>query len=161
MNETQAEEVVTLLRAATASRVEQGTIEYFKVALLPLDYNLALSAAAIGTITWRRFPPWADFKEIYRAQVRIAGPVGEQRSDISTEETDEPIPKRGVAAPEWVWVWQWARIERQPPETRWFPQQVEVADPNNTMSNDDYEKVRSEWKQAGSPKGKSPIPMAR
>lgn len=160
MTEQQAYEVVTLIKASTASRVEQSTVDYFSVALLPLDYDIALATASIGTITWRRFPPWADFKEGYRAQQRLAEPVGEQRQDLPSS-TREPIEKRGEAAPEWVWIWTWARLQRDPADPRWFPQQESQADPSNLMSLEDYEELREEWKKAGSPKAKNPIPMAR
>lgn len=160
MSEQQAAEIVLLLRAATASRVEQSTLDYFSVALLPLDYDLGLAAASVGTITWRRFPSWAEYKESYRAQQRIAGPVGEQR-DTSTRGDEELMEKRGVAAPEWVWVWSWARLMRQPRNLRMFPQQESQTDPTTVMTTDEYEELRKEWKEAGSPKSANPLLMSR
>lgn len=159
MTEEQAAEVVLLIRASTASRVEQSTLDYFSAALLALDYTPALSAATVGTITWRRFPAWADFKEMYRAQQRLGEPVGDQRQ--VSEEAQQDFSKRGVAAPEWVHVWYWSRVVREPPEGKVFPQQERFGDPKNLMSKDEYEKVRSEWKAAGSPKYEKPIPMVR
>lgn len=161
MTEEQAAEVTLLLKAATGGRVEQSTVEYYNVALLPLDFNHALTAATIGTITWRKFPSWAEFKEIYRAQVRLAEPVGEQRNDPPSRVGEDPDFKRGLAAPEWVHVWYWSRVIRQPSENRGFPQQEGNVDPRTQMTRDDYEKVRVEWKEAGSPKYENPIPMAR
>jgi hypothetical protein len=161
MNEEQAQEVVLLIRAATGGRVEENTVNYFTAAMQVLDYDLALAAATVGTITWRRFPSWAEFKEVYRAQKRLAEPVGEQRQDLPLGGREEPSQKRGVAAPEWVWVWSWARLFREPTEQRMFPQQEWQGDPTTMMTTDEYEELRKEWKQAGSPKSRNPLPMAR
>lgn len=160
MNEEQAQEVVMLIRAATAARVEDNTLQYFTAALQALDYDLGLAAASIGTITWRKFPSWAEYKEVYRAQKRLAEPVGEQRQDTPKDRQDSGF-KRGVGAAEWVHVWMWCRTERQPRNLRAFPQQESHVDPGDIMTNDEYEKVRDEWKEAGSPKYEKPIPMAR
>jgi hypothetical protein len=161
VNDTQAQEVVLLIRAATGGRVEENTVTYFTAALQALDYDLGLAAATVGTITWRKFPSWAEFKEVYRAQKRLAEPVGEQRQDLPLGGRDEPSQKRGEAAAEWVWVWSWARLQRSPTETRMFPQQESQSDPTTIMTTDDYEELRKEWKLAGSPKSKNPLPMAR
>lgn len=162
MIETEAQEIVTMIDAATASRPDPKTLDYFVAAMMGLDFHLAIEAATIGTITWRRFPSWAEFKEIYRAQKRLAEPVGEQRSDLPHDRVaDEPEAKRGVAAPEWVWVWSWARLIRDPQEGRMFPQQESQSDPTTIMTTDEYEELRKEWLQAGSPKSQNPLPMAR
>lgn len=160
MTEEQAKEVVTLIRAATAARVEEQTVHYFEAALGHLDYELALSAAAIGTITWRWFPSWAEFKEIYRSQKRLSEPVGEQRSEPESEGSSsmEDEGKRGDHAPEWVHVWSWCRQARNPRNMRGFPQQEGWDDP---MSTEEYERLRGEWIAAGSPKSDNPLPMAR
>lgn len=165
MTPEQAADIVVLIKAATASRVDPGTENYYNARLLELDYDLALGAANLGTITWRKFPPWAEFKEIYRSQKRLAEPVGEQRSEIPESPSgaigEDPPFKRGENAPEWVHVWFWCRIERQPRNVMSFPQQAGSVDPANVMTKEDYEKVRSEWKAAGAPKYEDPIPMAR
>lgn len=175
MTEEQAQEVTTLIRAATAdTRVDIKTLQYFEAALLNLEYDLALSAASVGTITWRRFPSWAEFKEIYRAHKRLAEPVGEQRSEPDRSDNEalsslEDNPsgalgdggKRGDHAAEWVHVWSWCRLQRSPRNLRGFPQQTGWSDPKDTMSMDEYDKLRDEWVAAGSPKSKNPLPMAR
>lgn len=161
MTEDQGKEVVTLMQAATAdTRVPEQTLHYFEAALSHLDYELALSAASVGTITWRRFPSWAEFKEVYRAQKRLAEPVGEQRSAPAQRGSSsmEDEGKRGDHSPEWVWVWSWCRLYREPRNFRGFPQQEGWDDP---MSLDEYEKLREQWVAAGSPKSDSPLPMAR
>ena len=155
MTEENAFEVTMLIKAATAGRVDQATIDYFNAALLELDFQLAVQAATIGTITWRKFPSWAEFKELYRAQQRLAEPE-ERKSSPSAQR--EPIFKRGEAAPEWVWVWSWARMRREPRETRFLPQQ-DAALASERMSMDEYEELRKEWMAAGSPKSKNPLAM--
>ena len=158
MTEDQAVEVTTLIKAATASRVDQSTWNYYIAALRGLDFRLACEAASVGTITWRKFPPWAEFKEIYRAQERLSKPAGEQRQDLPSDEQEY---KRGEAAPEWVWIWSWCRLKREPRNYLFFPQQTAAVAPEQTMSTEDYEELRKEWIEAGSPKEKSPLPMAR
>lgn len=153
MTEQEAGEVITLIQAATGdARVGQQTLDYFGAALLELDYNAALSAAATGVSLWRRFPSWSEFREFYKAQARLAEPAGEQREQVET---------RSPKHPEWVWVWSWARTQRAPRNLRAFPQQREFVDPDLVMSEDEYRELREEWLQAGSPKAKTPIPLAR
>lgn len=173
MTEQEAVEITSLIKAATSSRPDQTTLNYFQAALLGLDFDIALSAARLGTITWEFFPSWAKFKEIYRAEKRLSEPVGEQRND-TTEQPEYPkspepgvlqhpgdVPKRGDHAPEWVHVWRWARLARDPRNLRGFPQQEGWLDPSHIMPLEEYEKLREEWLAAGSPKNSNPIPMAR
>lgn len=156
----QAEEIVGLIRAATASRVEQTTVDYFQAALHSLNYESALQAATIGTVTWRRFPSWADFKEIYRAQEKLREPVGEQRVPPAVK-TDDDEFKRGDQVADWVHVWSWCRLARNPIEDRPFPQQEGWGDLHTMLTTQEYEALHAEWLEAGSPKSKNPIPMAR
>lgn len=150
----EATEIVMLIKAATAARVEETTEEFFVAAMLSLDYDLALAAATVGTITWRKFPAWSEFKEIYRSQKRLKEPE-QQPEDQGSEEA--PLPKRGVAAPEWVHVWRWCRTERESQVWDFLPQQE--GDPQKTMSMETYEGLRKEWKEAGSPKYSKPLPL--
>lgn len=145
-----------LIRAATRGQVEDGTLAYFHAALESLDYQTALAAATVGTITWRVFPSWAEFKEIYRSQERTKKTAAEQAP------TPPPQPQgRREATVEWVWVWSWCRTERQPRNLRAFPQQHGFADPADMMTNEEYEALREEWVAAGSPKAKDPLPVSR
>lgn len=160
MTPQQASDVVALLRAATRGQVDEGKARYFEAALLHLDYAPALAAANMGTVTWRMFPSWAEFKEVYRAQSRT------REIDEASENhrrTHENEFKRGVAAPEWVWVWTWCRgwadRSRRPPEERPFPQQAQYTDMREAMTMDEYELLLAEWVEAGSPKSASPLPM--
>ena len=158
MTEENAFEVTMLIKAATAGRVDQATIDYFNAALLDLDFHLAVQAATIGTITWRKFPSWAEFKELYRAQQRLAEPPKKERKPLPGT-VGEPDFKRGGAAPEWVWVWNWARMRRNPREGRFFPQQDAAVSPEQTMSVEEYEALREDWLAAGGPKSKNPLAM--
>lgn len=159
MTESDAFEVVGLIKAATAGRVEQSTLDYYSAALRGLDYNTALSAATIGTITWRKFPSWAEFKEVYRAQERLARPP-ENQLPPKEEVSDESF-KRGSHIAEWVHVYYWCRMIREPRTLESFPQQEGHVDPSSIMSQERYKELRDEWKNAGSPKFAKPIPMAR
>jgi hypothetical protein len=150
----QALEVVTLIRAATGGRHDQQTIDYFLAALLPLNFRIALSTATTGVVVWRYFPSWAEFREIYKTQERLAEPIGEQRAALP------PREKYGTSAPEWVWVWSWARSYRSPRNLIAFPQQ-NLPDTETSLSIEEYEELREEWVAAGSPKAKNPIPLAR
>lgn len=155
MTKTQAQEIVDLIRAATAdSWVSEQTVSYFQAALDHLNFEHALSAVTIGIVTWRKFPSWADFKEGYRAQLRLAEATGEQRVDLPQKQGKQE------KHPEWVSVWSYCRFLREPRNLRYFPQQ-DVPDPQECMSMDEYETLQKEWVSAGSPKSEHPIPMAR
>lgn len=94
MTEDQAQQVITLIKAACGSRVDADQIDYFTARLIALDYQIGLAAASTGSIVWRRFPSWAEFFEHYKAQDHLRAPVGEQR-------IEEPLPKR-YEIPHWV-----------------------------------------------------------
>lgn len=158
MTESQAAEVVMLMRAATGGRVDQETIDYFSASLLALDYDIALSTATTGSVVWRFFPSWAEFSEIYKTQKALRDPVGEQRMEQHLRLP--PSSKYGGEAPEWVWVWGWCRHLRKPRNLIYFPQQ-NVPDIEVSLSMEEYEALREEWVAAGSPKAEHPIPMAR
>lgn len=165
MTADEAASITNLLEGATSSRPTAKTLEFFQAALTHLDFDIALSAVRVGTITWDYFPSWGKFKEVYRSETRLAEPVGEQRSDIYHTDNRalqhaEDLPKRGDHAPEWVHVWRWARLVRSPRNFRAFPQQHGQVDPLDLMQESDYEKLRSEWIADGSPKAKNPIPTS-
>ena len=128
MTEAQATDIVTMIRAACASRVDDDTLAYFGARLMALDHEAALSAATMGVVGWRRFPSWADFNELYQAQRKLRQPSGEQRSRESERQT------RGVREiPFWVRRWIAARFlfarwgkER---DMRAFPEQEIIVGP--------------------------------
>lgn len=157
MTNEEATEVVTLLRASTGGRVDEMTLDYFSAALLPLDYDIALSTATTGSTIWRFFPSWAEFKEIYKTQKRLAEPVGEQRTELPPVARE----KYGEAAPEWVHVWQWSRTMRSPRCLIPFPQQNQPESEVVSLSMEEYEDLREEWIAAGSPKGDPILGLTR
>ena len=150
MTPQEAEQIVLLLNASTAGRSDAETRAFFEASLARYSYDLALAAATTGAVTWRRFPSWAEFMEMYRVQTKLAEPERRQEDDLG---------KRGVSPPEWVYVWSWARFKRQPRNLRFFPQQAPHVEEH--MTHDEYEALRQEWVDAGSPKAEHPIPMAR
>lgn len=144
-----------LIRAATGGQVDEQKVSFFTAALLHLDYEIAISTATTGTVIWRFFPSWAEFKEIYRTQAKLKEPVGEQRID-----TPLPREKYGTAAPEWVWVWGWCRTQRSPRNLIPFPQQ-ELPESELSLSMEEYETLKEEWIAAGKPKATTPLPLQR
>lgn len=153
MTETGAKEIVTLLRAATGGRVDDTTIDYFTAALQALDYDVALSTATTGSVVWRFFPSWAEFREIYKTQERLLAPPPEILEP-------PPFEKRGVAAPEWVRIWGWCRQMRNPRLLIPFPQQG-LPEGEPQLSMEEYEQLRQEWISAGRPKPKSLLGLTK
>lgn len=139
MTDDQAKEVVMLIRAATGGQVDEQKVGFFTAALLHLDYEIAISTATTGTVIWRFFPSWAEFKEIYRTQSKLKEPVGEQRSQA------EPALRleRGRKIPDWVRRWVAARFLYmrfgKEQDLRWFPEQKDYSDTTRERMPD------SEW----------------
>lgn len=131
MTREQATEVTGLIRAATGGQVDEQKISFFEAALTGLDYESSLAAATMGTVVWRFFPSWAEFKEIYRAQERLKEPTGEQRLDL-------PPIARGKQIPTWVRRWIAARFLYarfgKDRDTRIFPEQ----DQYGSVANAEY-----------------------
>lgn len=73
------------------------------------------------------------------------------RKRLETPRKEIP-QERSTGAPEWYHVWHYARLLRDPKDTRSLPQQDGHVDPTTMMPASDYEKLRQEWKKAGSPK---------
>lgn len=147
MKESDARDVIAMARGATTQwAVDDDTVTFWMHSLGSLDAETATRAVMLGAKTWDRFPAWSSFYEAYRAIQRAA-----QNTDRNTRAIEEG--KRGYATPEWVWVWQWCRNYRDPQEWRYFPQQNEI--PELSMTVEDYETLRDEWREAGSLKGKA------
>lgn len=98
-------------------------------------------------------PKIVDFKEV----MRLLHPPAQQ---APLEAEALPEYKFGVEAPEWVWVWSWARWHRDPRVERPFPQQSGHVDEREIMTMDEYAELLREWKEAGSPREKNPLPLA-
>lgn len=50
------------------------------------------------------------------------------------------------AVPEWVQVWQWARVSRVPREVRPFPQQA-LYGHEESITQAEYEALAAEWRK--------------
>ena len=147
MTEAQATDIVTMIRAACASRVDDDTIAYFGARLMALDHDVALTAATMGVVGWTRFPSWAQFNEMYQAQRKLKQPSGEQRYQEEVRQT------RGVREiPFWVRRWIAARFlfARFGRERDWraFPEQEIIVGPPSLVEqmpadewNEEAEKV--------------------
>ena len=134
MTTDEARDIVTMLRAATGGRADPDAVAYFESALQGLDHEPALYGATMGVVTWRRFPSWAEFKEVYRAQLRMAEPE---------KVVPPPVPTKGI--PEWVrrWVaarWLYARFGRER-DMRWFQEQASFVDTTSEKMPD------GEWEE--------------
>lgn len=151
MTDAQADQIIDFLYGMLRPPDHVGTRKHWRMQLAPLDPDISSKAVIQGMQTWRFFPPWSEFKEIYRAIERSGAPS-----------TPVPEPRRGVAAPEWVHVWAWCRgwceRPREQKEERPFPQQ----DGYDALSTKEYETLREEWIGVGSPKVRLPnLPSLR
>lgn len=129
------------------------TMDLWLTVLLPEDADQATAAVAYMAKRMHYAPKIVDFKEVMRLMNPPVAPAPFE--DIE----EDPEYKRGVEAPEWVWVWSWARWKRDPSEERPFPQQSGHVDETEIMTKDEYAELLAEWKAAGSPKEKSPLPL--
>lgn len=151
MKDEDAREVLGMVKAATTQfPIGEEVVGFWLNALQPLDAELATKAVLRGVRSWRKFPAWSDFYDIYTAVRRDA-------EAAAREANDTVDGRRGYAPPEWVLVWSWARNYREPRADRSLPQQDYWADPEDTMTTQEYEALRQEWIAAGSPKG-NPLP---
>lgn len=149
MKESETREIIAMARGATTQwPVDDDTVTFWMHSLRSLDAETATKAVMLGARSWDRFPPWASFFEAYRA-------VQRQEQARERDERDIETGRRGYATPEWVWVWQWARTMRDPRNWGDFPQQD--GDPTKQMTTAEYEALKNEWREAGSPKGKIPL----
>jgi hypothetical protein len=142
----EAAELVGVMAAMTSTRLLEQEREVWIEQVSPLDADLATKAVLEGRREWKRFPSWAQFHEAYALQKKLSEPVGEQRDMIEVQ------GKRGIATPEWVYVWWWARRSRTPRSLIPFPQEKGFADDADIMSQERYDKLLAEWVAAGSPK---------
>ena len=144
LNEAQA--IIDLIGGAVnAKNFNAHTYELWLTQLAPLDAKLATNAALSGIQDWDYFPSWAQFYTLYQGQRRL------KALDEASVENAEAL-RRGERAPEWAYIWLWARYGRTPREERSFPQQERWGDPENTMSMNEYKKLRAEWVKAGEPR---------
>jgi len=142
-----------LLRAATTTPISADTIDYFSVALLPLEYEPALTAATKGVrVHWRRFPSWFDFREAYNNELKLREP---DATSVQDALGISPEGKRVI--PFWVKRWiaarflfaRWGREQDTRPfteqkdrltslagEIEWMPEDEWVEEANHVSDDD-------------------------
>jgi hypothetical protein len=123
--------------------------------LYPYEAELATRAVA----EMSKFPlPNNRFKpQVSDLRAVIVKLRTDQRPAELPSHTEEG--KRGVATPEWVYVFSWCRFQREPKEERWFPQQREYVDPMEPiLTTAEFEELTNEWIAAGRPKAANPLP---
>jgi hypothetical protein len=135
MKENEARDILSILKAATVARLHADEDEFWLAALLPLDADFASRAVFAGIREWTRMPSWAQFKEAYGVQRKLAEP------DVTY--ALRPAADKGI--PEWVrrWVaarWLYARFGREQ-DMRWFPEQADFVDTSTEKMPED------EWVQ--------------
>jgi hypothetical protein len=105
-------------------------------------------AAAQGIVrTLDHFPTVRQFREAYFATIRARGDANAEARGLSA------LVEKDI--PTWAHVWWWCRHDRDPIETRGFPQQADVTgNPliQPTMTADEYAALEQEWRAAGEPK---------
>lgn len=153
MTEREAQEIVRMVESGWSCDFSPAGRMLWAQMLGPYDPELATKAV----IEMSKFPlPDNRFKpqvsDLRTIIVSLRNST--QRAEIAVQ------GKWGTAPPEWVWVWSWARWMRVPPEDRFFPQQDVFANPDNTMSKEDYGLLLDEWKKEGSPRSSHPLPGA-
>ena len=158
MNERESQEITRMVESGWSCDFGiQGRTLWCQM-LYPFEAELATMAV----VEMSKFPlPDNRFKpQISDLRSVILKLRADQRVAELPQYTD--IGKRGVATPDWVYVYSWCRFKRDPKEDRWFQQQQEWVDPTESMlSTVEYETLREEWVAAGSPKVEIPISMAR
>lgn len=149
MNEREAQEIVRMIESNWQMDLGPAR-EMWRNELLPHDPDIATKAVAYLARKISLKPRLADLNQVLTMFSRNA------RADARTEADARALEqgKRGYATPEWVWVWKWARNDREPQCWRGFPQQLAWADPDTIMNTTEYEALKEEWRNAGRPKSK-------
>lgn len=154
MNEREAQEVTRMVESGWSCDFGMQGRTLWCQMLYPFDAELA----TLAVCEMSKFPlPHGRFKP----QVSdLRAVIISLRSRTERKQKEVTEGKYGTTPPEWVWVWSWVRLVREPPDWRTFPQQEGHGDPTNIMNMAEYEKLRAEWEKAGSPKSRNPLPVA-
>lgn len=132
-------------------QMDLGTArKIWRDALARHDAAIATKAVAYLARRFHRRPQLSDLLEV----IVMLTPTLTAPDSAGTLDAG----KRGIEAPEWVWVWSWCRHHRAPRNYRVFPQQASHGDPTGMLTLEEYEKLRDEWIAAGKPKASHPIP---
>ncbi len=147
MNQHAAGKIIAYLNAAfPRDALEPESVAVFgKDICLLADADLGLAAAQEVARTQTHFPVLKEFREVYHR-------LDEAKRLYERDTTPAIEGPRSTEVPEWVSVWAWAKWSRIPRNEQSLPQQTPYGDPDNTLSQDDYEALRAEWVAAGSPK---------
>lgn len=151
MTDEEAQAIVKMINGNWDLNMDEPTRKLWVGALIDDDAESAVAVVAHLAKKMHYAPKIVDFREV----MRLLHPPQEPPPLMP-----EPEFKRGIEAPEWVWVWSWARWQRDPRVDRPFPQQSGHVDETETMMLSEYDELLEEWKAAGSPKGKSPLPQS-
>ena len=151
MTDEQAQAVVKMIDGHWNMHMDDPTRKLWIAQIIDDDAESAVAVVAHLAKKMHYAPKIVDFREI----MRLLHPPQETYPRA-------PLPeyKRGVEAPEWAWVWSWARFRRDPREQRPFPQQADHVDSTEAMTLAEYDELLAEWVEAGSPKSRNPLPQA-
>ena len=164
MTDGEATTILTMVAAAyrsTTTKIGTDTVDLYRSAITPLDFELAKTAAESWIRHERFFPTIAEFMEAYGG-ARRARHAGQSRPE------QRPIEP----PPEWIFVWRWATDTERIPRDSTFPQfprveaelplTGELTQPIDTLGNSrerhiidetEYAVLHQAWVEAGSPHG--------
>lgn len=152
MTDREAQDIIRMIESNW--QMDLGTARsLWRAELVPHDAELATRAVTYLARKLTYKPKLADLTQVLTMFSRNRKIDDRAQADARAIEQG----KRGYATPEWVWVWKWARNSRSPLEWRGFPQQGDWTNPQTMMSMSEYEALRGEWLDAGSPKEKGNV----
>jgi len=151
MTDEEALAITQMIAGHWNLKMDEPTRRLWMSTLIDQDAQSSVGVVAHLAKKMHYAPKIVDFREV----MRLLHPPQEPPPLMPEIES-----KRGVEAPEWVWVWSWARFHREEKIDRPFPQQDGHVDTTEMMTADEYETLRNEWLDAGSPKSKHPLPAA-
>jgi hypothetical protein len=153
MKDTEAADLASLLRAAFPAMDDEQEKLYARRLVHEPDAEAATRAILKGVETWNP-GGYGNFTPSL-AQVKEAIRVHKEQERL--KQPRPPEPKRDTTVPEWVWVWRWARTQREPRLVTPLHYQDDHVDPTTILDEAQYERLRQEWVDAGSPKPADPL----
>lgn len=142
VNDREAQEIVRMIEGTWKFDLDAAGRAVWRDGLAQFDPEIATRAVAYLSTRMSRWPKLADIRQV----------IAKFERDERMKNLKQGLKEPTYTTPEWVWVWKWARTRRDPREDRSFPQQERWGDPLYTMSRQDYDALREEWVEAGSPK---------
>jgi hypothetical protein len=148
MNDIESQEIIRMVESNW--HFDLGTARaMWRTELLMWDPETAIRALSL---LGRK----QSYKIVLADLVETMEMIARKKQEKAREEANRQAERRGLtdarrfARPEWTFVWAWSRFYRDPRETRYFPQQE--APPTESMTTADYDALRAEWIDAGSPR---------